>query len=106
MVNLLQVSSAFGRAMESVDRIAMCRALYEPVRAAWTEGRLGEAELHAVLSAAAEGYSFPTNLDRDPPTDGLAPKTQKALMAEAVLAGRGAGEFIADMEAQAGRRRP
>ena len=28
MANLLQVSSPFGRAMESVDRIAMCRALF------------------------------------------------------------------------------
>ena len=28
MANLLQVSSAFGRAMEAIDRAAMCRAIY------------------------------------------------------------------------------
>ena len=28
MANLLQVSSPFGRAMETVDRVAMCRALF------------------------------------------------------------------------------
>ena len=34
MANLLQVSSAFGRAMESVDRVAVCRALLPgPTRA-------------------------------------------------------------------------
>ena len=34
MANLLQISSAFGRAMESVDRDRMCRALYPALRAA------------------------------------------------------------------------
>ena len=106
MVNLLQVSSAFGRAMESVDRIAMCRALYDPIRAAWEAGRFDRAGLDAVLSAAAEGYSFPTNLDRDPPSGGLAPKTQKALMAEAILAGRDRQSVLADLDAQAERRQP
>ena len=106
MVNLLQVSSAFGRAMESVDRLAMCKALHDPMRSAWDAGRLEEAELDAALSAAAEGYSFPTNLDRDPPSDGLAPKTQKALMKEAILAGRDRNGVVADLDAQVERRRP
>jgi ectoine hydroxylase-related dioxygenase (phytanoyl-CoA dioxygenase family) len=106
MVNLLQISSAFGRAMESVDRLAMCKALYDPMRSAWDAGRLEEAELDAALSAAAEGYSFPTNLDRDPPSDGLAPKTQKALMKEAILAGRDRNGVVADLDAQVERRRP
>jgi ectoine hydroxylase-related dioxygenase (phytanoyl-CoA dioxygenase family) len=106
MVNLLQVSSAFGRAMESVDRVAICGALYEPLCAAWEAGALTEAQLDAALSASAEGYSFPTNLDRDPPTDGLAPKTQKALMKDAVLAGCASEEVLAELAAQAGRRLP
>ena len=33
MANLLQVSSAFGRAMESVDRSEMAKALYPALRA-------------------------------------------------------------------------
>jgi hypothetical protein len=36
------------------------------------------------LAASAEGYSFPTNLDRDPPLGGMAPKTQKQLVLEAL----------------------
>jgi ectoine hydroxylase-related dioxygenase (phytanoyl-CoA dioxygenase family) len=106
MVNLLQVSSAFGRAMESVDRLAICAALYPPLQGAWAAGRLSEAGLDAALSAAAEGYSFPTNLDRDPPVDGLAPKTQKALMREAILAGWPAADLCAALDAQAARQRP
>jgi ectoine hydroxylase-related dioxygenase (phytanoyl-CoA dioxygenase family) len=106
MVNLLQVSSAFGRPMESVDRIAMCKALFEPLCHAWEDGRLDGAALDAALSAAAEGYSFPTNLDRDPPVDGLAPKSQKALVKEAILAGRSGAALAADLEAQAARQRP
>lgn len=31
-----------------------------------------------------EGYSFPTNLDRDPPIGGLAPQSQQALMRQAL----------------------
>ena len=33
-----------------------------------------------VIAACAEGYAFPTNLDRDPPLGGLAPQTQAQLM--------------------------
>ncbi|MEX0970041.1 MAG: phytanoyl-CoA dioxygenase family protein [Paracoccaceae bacterium] len=87
MVNLLQVSSAFGRAMESVDRAAICRAVFAALCAQVAAGQMPDAALNAALGAAAEGYSFPTNLDRDPPVAGLAPKTQKAILREAVLEG-------------------
>ncbi|MEM8823082.1 MAG: phytanoyl-CoA dioxygenase family protein, partial [Pseudomonadota bacterium] len=106
MVNLLQVSSAFGRAMESVDRIAMCNAVFSPLAAAWSGGDIIEAELDATLAATAEGYSFPTNLDRDPPVDGLAPKTQKALLKDAVLDGWDAETLAARLREQAGRQTP
>ena len=74
--NLLQVSSAFGRAMETVDRDKMCKLVYPNVRRALQENRLSAAEVSAAIAATAEGYAFPTNLDRDPPTNGLAPETQ------------------------------
>jgi len=83
MVNLLQVSSAFGRAMESVDRGAMCRAVFP----ALCQTDLPPAARDAVLNATAEGYSFPTNLDRDPPVGGLAPRTQKDILRDAVQQG-------------------
>ena len=84
MANLLQVSSAFGRAMETVDREKMCKLLYPHALAAHHNRTLGVSNLRAAIAASAEGYSFPTNLDRDPPKGGLAPETQQALFARAL----------------------
>jgi ectoine hydroxylase-related dioxygenase (phytanoyl-CoA dioxygenase family) len=75
MANLLQISSAFGRAMETVNREAMANALYPVLLRRRAEGA-DEAWLHRVVAACAEGYPFPTNLDLDPPVDGLAPPAQ------------------------------
>lgn len=73
MANLLQVSSAFGRAMESVDRDRMTRTLYPHLQALMQAGELDAGAVDRVLAATTEGYAFPTNLDRDPPLGGLAP---------------------------------
>ncbi|WP_340374103.1 phytanoyl-CoA dioxygenase family protein [Streptomyces sp. SS7] len=83
MANLLQISSAFGRAMETVDREAMANALFPVLRQRRAEGA-GEDWLRRVVAAAAEGYSFPTDLDRDPPVDGLAPPSQADTLWRAV----------------------
>ena len=84
MANLLQVSSAFGRAMETIDREKMCKLLYPHAVAARKNSTLSKPDLKAAVSAAAEGYAFPTNLDRDPPKGGLAPETQQALFMRAI----------------------
>jgi ectoine hydroxylase-related dioxygenase (phytanoyl-CoA dioxygenase family) len=94
MANLLQVSSAFGRAMETVDREKMCKLLYRHAKAAENKNTLGVSELSAAIAAAAEGYSFPTNLDRDSPTGGLAPETQQALFARAIANDLSVQEFV------------
>lgn len=82
MVNLLQVSSAFGRAMESVDRVKMCKLTYPYLLK--NIDSISQEELRSSLAATAEGYSFPTNLDLDPPIGGLAPESQQALMLRAL----------------------
>jgi ectoine hydroxylase-related dioxygenase (phytanoyl-CoA dioxygenase family) len=87
MANLLQISSAFGRPIETVDRAAMARALFAPLRDLVTAGRLRDVEAAAAIAACAEGYAYPTNLDSDPPVGGLAPRTQAALMTEALAQG-------------------
>ncbi|ABK53585.1 Phytanoyl-CoA dioxygenase [Acidothermus cellulolyticus 11B] len=79
MANLLQISAAFGRAMEVVNRIGICRAVY-PALLDRARSGMSERELHNVVAAAAEGYAFPTNLDNDPPVNGLAPATQADLV--------------------------
>jgi ectoine hydroxylase-related dioxygenase (phytanoyl-CoA dioxygenase family) len=106
MVNLLQVSSAFGRAMEAVDRARMCAAVFAPLKRALAEGTLDAAARAASINATAEGYSFPTNLDSDPPAGGLAPETQNALLTRAVTEGWSAEAFREALAAQGARRQP
>lgn len=84
MANLLQISSAFGRAMEAVNRSKMSKALF-PVLKDFSNGKiLTDRQLNNAIHACAEGYSFPTNLDLDPPIGGLAPKSQSQIMKEAL----------------------
>lgn len=83
MANLLQVSSAFGRAMETVDREAVANAVYPVLRKRKSEG-IRQEWLDTVIAAYAEGYPFPTNLDSDPPVDGLAPPSQADLVRRAL----------------------
>ncbi|MAV48193.1 MAG: phytanoyl-CoA dioxygenase [Rhodospirillaceae bacterium] len=79
LVNLFQVSSAFGRPMETVDRSAMLAAV-EPVL---TKVGLSAVEQRALVASTAEGYAFPLNLDTNPPVGGLAPQTdQERLLTE------------------------
>ena len=87
MANLLQVSSPFGRAMESVDRDRMMRVLYPALLAMGRKGVLDHEAQARVVAASAEGYAFPTNLDRDPPLGGLAPESPQAVMRRALHEG-------------------
>lgn len=102
--NLLQVSSAFGRAMETVDRTAMCRALH-PVLLAESAAGADERTLRNVVAACAEGYAFPTNLDRDQPIGGLAPETQAELLWRALQQRWTADALDAELAGHAARRR-
>ena len=61
------------------------------------------ARAHAI-AACAEGYSYPTNLDRDPPIGGLAPKTQAQIMAQAVAEGWTTEAFGAALDSLVERR--
>lgn len=78
--NLLQVSSSFGKTMEKVNHIKVLQSIYPTL----LHRQLPEDKLSAIVAAAAEGYSFPTNLDTDPPLGGLVPQTQQALLLQAL----------------------
>jgi len=101
LVNLLQVSSAMGRAMEAIDRTAMIKALY-PVLA---EGGWSDEELERIVAASAEGYAFPTNLDTDPAVGGMSPKTHADMMREALAKRSSAADFAELIDTLDGRRR-
>ncbi|WP_336109747.1 phytanoyl-CoA dioxygenase family protein [Streptomyces sp. PTD9-10] len=83
MANLLQVSSAFGRAMETVDREAVANAVFPVLLKRRAQG-VGQEWLDHVIAASAEGYPFPTDLDSDPPVGGLAPPSQADVVRRAV----------------------
>ncbi|MGZ4631256.1 MAG: phytanoyl-CoA dioxygenase family protein [Actinomycetes bacterium] len=102
--NLLQVSSAFGRAMESVDREKMCNAVFPALLAAQAAG-IGERALANAVASCAEGYSFPTNLDRDQPVNGLAAPTQAELLAQALAAHWDPTRLRKELGVHADRRR-
>ncbi|MEM9467224.1 MAG: phytanoyl-CoA dioxygenase family protein [Actinomycetota bacterium] len=104
MGNLLQISSAMGIALEAVDRDRMCRAvlgeLQERRAGGWTLEQLDRA-----IAATAFGYPFSTNLDLDPPIDGLAPPSQADVLRDAVEAGWTAADLAAALDAYQDRRR-
>ncbi|MDR5836464.1 phytanoyl-CoA dioxygenase family protein [Caballeronia sp. LZ034LL] len=104
MANLLQVSSAYGRAMESVDRARLCEAVYPVLSESKSSGRMSDEEIEAVIASCAEGYAFPTNLDRDPPSGGLAPPSQQVLLREALHEGWPVGRFTDALRQHAWKR--
>lgn len=82
--NLIQVSSAFGKTMESVDSLPLVEKSWDAI----VEKRSKEgisAEVEAFIAAVAEGYPFPTNLDRRPPAPGgMAPESEQDVLRRAI----------------------
>lgn len=80
MANLLQISSPFGRAMESVDRARIVTAIYPALLDRAAAGQ----DVTDAVAASAEGYAFPTNLDLDQPVGGMSPPSQADVVAQAL----------------------
>lgn len=104
MANLLQVSSAFGRAMESVDRDRVSAAVYPSLRRLQDEAGWGSRHSAHAIAASAEGYAFPTNLDRAQPVGGLAPESQAQLMHRALEGRWGAEALCGEIAVRAGQQ--
>ena len=104
IANLLQISSAYGRAMESVDRLKMSVKLYPTLQRLIADGAIGAEAADNAIAACAEGYSFPTNLDRDPAIGGMAPQSKQALMRQALAEGWTPEAFAQAAEAQTWRK--
>ncbi|CZT30135.1 phytanoyl-CoA dioxygenase [Pseudomonas cerasi] len=105
MANLLQISSAFGKPMETVDRERMMLALYPVLQQQLEDDLLDAQELAAVIACTADGYSFPTNLDTDPPLKGLAPQTGQQLMVRALAERWNRAAFADGVEKMRDKRR-
>ncbi|KAF2160710.1 hypothetical protein M409DRAFT_59741 [Zasmidium cellare ATCC 36951] len=86
--NLIQVSAAFGKTMETVDSLPLIEACYEGLRAQVGKNGGWSRDSEAFVKAVAEGYSFPTNLDRRPPAPGgMAPESEQEVLRRAVEEG-------------------
>jgi ectoine hydroxylase-related dioxygenase (phytanoyl-CoA dioxygenase family) len=101
--NLLQVSSAFGRAMEAVDRGRVVRAVY-PVLLDRAAAGAPAAYVDNAIAASAEGYPFPTNLDLDQPVDGLTPPSMAEVVRDLLARGASADELGDRLDAYTRRR--
>ena len=84
LANLLQVSSAFGRVMESIDYTGLVNTVYPVLLEAKQKKSLSTEQLKNVVAACTDGYPFPTNLNTDLATGGLAPKTQRQCVIDAL----------------------
>ncbi|CDG83394.1 phytanoyl-CoA dioxygenase family protein [Janthinobacterium agaricidamnosum] len=104
MANLLQVSSPFGRAMETLDRKLMSLALYPALQALRAQGNFSVDDMKNAIAACAEGYAFPSNLDRDQPIDGMAPQTQQQIMLQALRHDWPEARFIVALDSKAWRQ--
>ena len=105
MANLMQLCSAFTRALEHRDTDAMCRVVYPHLRAAVDADTIGHGARRRVVAACAEGYAFPTSLDTDPSLKGLAPDSQAQIMALALAESWDPDRFGAALD-ERNRRRP
>ena len=98
--NLVQVSSAYGRSMELLDKTRMCIALYPTLLALKEEAGWSEHHTRQAVEACAEGYAFPANMELEPPANGLAPASQQDLMMGSLLDSVPAAEFAETVLAQ------
>ena len=103
MANLMQIGSAFGRTLETVNRQQMSNAIYPTLQKRKTAG-WSRQSLQNSIAACAEGYAFPTNLDRDPPLKGLAPQSQSDFVWQALESDKSASDLSAILEALSSRQ--
>lgn len=103
-VNLFQVSSAFGRQMETVNRVRMSKALYPTLRRRRGSAGHDERSEDCAIAACAEGYQFPSNLDLDVPEGSVAPLSQAQLFKKALREDLEPEAFFAMLDQQAAKK--
>jgi ectoine hydroxylase-related dioxygenase (phytanoyl-CoA dioxygenase family) len=104
MANLMQVSSAFGKPMETIDTAKVVVACFPHLQAMYREQGFS-ADVEALIAMAAEGYAFPANLDVTPPVGGMAPASQSDLVRDALAEGWSADRVAAALAQQVVDRR-
>ncbi|KZL83901.1 phytanoyl- dioxygenase family protein [Colletotrichum incanum] len=94
MANLLQISSPFGKPMESVDVVPLVEKTWDHLVKLYEAQGLSD-EVRAFLAAVAEGYPFPTNLDNNPPqNEGMAPESEQDNITKSLVEKRSKEEAV------------
>lgn len=104
IANLVQISAAFGKTMETINHDTMLRCAYPVLLERTAQQTIIDGDLQRIATALADGYSFPTNLDRDPPIDGSAPATSRDLLLQSLAERWSADQFNQALAAYAERR--
>ncbi|KZZ87938.1 Phytanoyl-CoA dioxygenase [Moelleriella libera RCEF 2490] len=98
MVNLLQVSSAFGKPMESLDSLTIVKSTWDDASQLFKDTGLSE-EIEALLPVLGESYPFPTNLDvQRPDAANLAPGSEVDIIRNALVRGSSLAEVLEALE--------
>ncbi|KAJ5915232.1 hypothetical protein N7454_011127 [Penicillium verhagenii] len=113
VANLLQVSSPFGKPMETVDSLPLVKGTWDLLVKRYQaagkqiadqdldpeQSSLAAREIRAFIQTVAEGYPFPTNLDRRPPApSGMAPESEQDVVLGGLVAGWSCEEVVAALE--------
>lgn len=95
--NLLQISSAFGKPMEMIDSIPLVERTWASLVERYKQEGMNE-EIRAFISNVAEGYPFPTNLDRRvPESAGMAPQSEQDLLIKGLAEGWDTTKVMAEL---------
>ena len=93
--NLLQISSAVGKPMESIDTYPLVERTWDALKAMHRNHGLSD-EVRALVGVVAEGYPFPTNLDRRvPETAGMAPDSEQGILIKCLKEGVSKADALA-----------
>jgi ectoine hydroxylase-related dioxygenase (phytanoyl-CoA dioxygenase family) len=83
--NLLQVSSAFGRTMETIDTLKIIEQTWPALAKYFKDEGALTLKVKCAIQAIGGGYPFPTNLDRrQPQHNGMAPESEQDVLIRAL----------------------
>lgn len=110
MANLLQISSAFGKTMETVEALPILESCWEEIMATYDTEAVGgglREELLVLLATICTVYPFPTNMDNNPPRPGgLTPMGELDIVTAALMEGWSKERMLEEVKGLRQRSRP
>lgn len=98
MANLLQICSAFGKTMETVDTLPLWEQCWEEVVIKFNKEGMS-VEMEALLAAMTTPYPFPTNMDNNPPRPGgLTPVGELDIILKALNEGWSKSKVVEELK--------